>query len=66
MEHYLSDFNLPKDKFLGDQTFVNDGWVTMGVTPNPHCPLRLTKNVYVISEISSGLLEVCSPSKEDW
>ena len=29
IEHYFGDYNLPKDKFLLEQTKLNDGWVSM-------------------------------------
>jgi len=29
IEYYFGDFNLPRDKFLSEETKVNDGWVTM-------------------------------------
>jgi len=29
IEHYFGDFNLPKDKFLLEQTKLDDGWVSM-------------------------------------
>ncbi|XP_072936301.1 la protein homolog [Epargyreus clarus] len=62
MEYYFSDINLPRDKFLNEQTKLDDGWVPLEVLTRFNRLSKLTTDVDVIvkalQKSTSGLLEI--------
>jgi len=68
VEYYFSDFNLPQDKFLQEQTSIADGWVTMEVMLKFNRLARLTEDADVIlaalKKSKSGLLEISVDSQK--
>jgi len=62
IEHYFGDYNLPKDKFLLEETKLNDGWVSMETMLKFKRLAALCDDASVILEIlaaaTSGLMEV--------
>lgn len=63
VEYYFSDINLPRDKFLSEQTKLDDGWVPLEVLTRFNRLSKITTDIEVIkkalSKSMSGLLEVC-------
>merc|ERR1711892_696198 len=62
VEYYFGDFNLPRDKFLNEETKKEDGWVTFETMLNFKRLADLSKDVAVIvaalKQSKSGLLSV--------
>jgi len=62
VEYYFGDFNLPRDKFLNEETKKDDGWVTFETMLNFKRLADLSKDVAVIvaalKQSKSGLLSV--------
>jgi len=61
IEHYFGDFNLPKDKFLLEQTKINDGWVSMETMLKFKRLAALCDDAATICDIlatANGLMEV--------
>ena len=63
IEHYFGDYNLPKDKFLLEQTKLDDGWVSMETMLKFKRLAALCDDAGVILDIlaaatTSGLMEV--------
>merc|ERR1711872_257960 len=61
-EYYFGDFNLPRDKFLQEETKSDDGWVTMETMLKFKRLSELSKDEKVIvaalKQSKAGLLEV--------
>merc|ERR1740131_338542 len=62
VEYYFGDFNLPRDKFLQEETKSDDGWVTMETMLKFKRLSELSKDEKVIvdalKQSKAGLLEV--------
>ena len=62
VEYYFGDFNLPRDKFLMEETQGNDGWVTMETMLKFKRLLELSSDKDVITSAlkksKAGLMEV--------
>jgi len=62
VEYYFGDFNLPRDKFLCEETKKDDGWVTMETMLNFKRLADLSKDATVIvaalKESKTGLVVV--------
>ena len=62
VEYYFGDFNLPRDKFLMEETKGNDGWVAMETMLKFKRLLELSSDKDVITaaikKSKAGLMEV--------
>jgi len=62
VEYYFGDFNLPRDKFLSEETKVDDGWVTMETMMKFKRLADLSKDqaeiVAAIKKSKAGLMSV--------
>jgi lupus La protein len=62
VEHYFGDYNLPKDKFLLEQTKLDDGWIPMATMLKFKRLSSLSDDAKTIMEVvktsEKGLMEV--------
>lgn len=60
---FTGDVNLPRDKFLGEQVTLDDGWVPLDVLTKFNRLAKLSMDTDIIANAlaksTSGLLEVC-------
>lgn len=59
VEYYFGDFNLPRDKFLLEETKSDDGWVTMETMLKFKRLAELSKDEKVIVEALKQSKAVC-------
>lgn len=68
VEYYFGDINLPRDKFLTDQSRLDDGWIPLEVLITFKRLAKLSTDIDVIgnalSKAASGLLEVSEDNKK--
>jgi len=68
VEYYFGDFNLPRDKFLMEETKGNDGWVTMETMLKFKRLMELSSDKDVITaalkKSKAGLMEVNEDSSK--
>lgn len=68
VEHYFGDYNLPRDKFLREQTEQNEGWIGMDTMLKFKRLASLSSDEAVIlsaiAKSDTGLLEVDTEAKK--